>query len=90
MADDNTPDTALGPLVNLLAPIGTLATQSDAAKRIAENFGVAWALPWLALLLFLVGAGAALAWVYRRALGRGQAWALWLRDQMPWNRTVRR
>lgn len=88
MAEDNTPDTSLGPLVNLLAPLGVLATRSDDVKHIAESFRVAWALPWVALALLVAGFCSGLAWLYRRALARRKPWALWLRGLMPWNRAA--
>src|SRR5258705_13458478 len=87
-ADSNTPNSYFGPLVNLLAPLAVLATRSDDAKHIAQNFGVECALPWVALALVIAGAWAAMFWVYRRALGLGHAWALWFKGLMPWNRSA--
>ena len=82
---DNTPDNYLGPLTNLGAILTTLATQSDDVKHIATNLGVAWALPWLAVAALTCGTMAGLSWLYRRAVGRGKPWALWLQSKMPWS-----
>lgn len=84
--DPNTPDSALGPLVNLLAPIATLATQSDGYRHLVENFNLTWTLPYQGAAFFAAGIVAGLVWYYRRAVGRGKRWALWWRDLMPWNR----
>lgn len=96
MADDpNTPDSYAGPAWLVIVPsIVSVATQlpvvSGAIKATAENLGVPWVLPWIALGLGL-GCGAATligggVWYYRRAIGRGKPWALWFRAAMPWNR----
>lgn len=90
MADDpNTPSSYAGPLWLALIPsVVTVAQQSavisGALKTTAENLGVPWALPWLALAASSVATVGALVWLYRRAVGRGAGWALWLRDRMPW------
>jgi len=89
LADPNTPNSYFGPLVNLLAPMAVLATRSDDAKHIAQNFGVEWALPWVALVLVIAGIWAALFWLYRRALGLRHDWAVWFKGLMPWNRATR-
>lgn len=92
MADDpNTPDSYAGPLWLAIIPsIVTVAQQmpviSGALKTTAENLGVPWVLPWLALVAAVLGLIGALVWGYRRAIGRGAKWALWFRDAMPWNR----
>ena len=90
MADDpNTPDSYRGPVWLALVPsivtvVHQAADASGDVRRIAESLGVAWALPHLAGVAAVLGLAGALVWLYRRAVGRGARWALWLRDRMPW------
>ena len=88
MADENTPDSSFGHLVNLLAPIAALATRSDDVKHIAQKLRRRVALPWAALVLTAIGFYAALVWYYRWALGRSKAWATWFNGLMPRNRSA--
>ena len=91
-AADVTPESYIGPLVNLIAAaapaISTLASSSADVKTIATNFGVANWLPWIATAMTWVGICAACTWVYRRAIGRQHKWALWIAAKMPWNRSA--
>ena len=87
MSDDNTPDNYYAPLLNLLALTAPLAQSSVDVKRVVENFGLGWALPYLGTAAFVIGVMTGLNWYYRRAIGRRRPWALWLKDKMPWNGT---
>lgn len=88
--DASTPDSYIGPLVNLvmqLSPlITTLATQSGDLKVIVTNLNVPWVLPLIWWAGLVVGFVAGLVWLYRRAVARQSRLALWLKGMMPWNR----
>lgn len=83
----DTPDNPYAPLLNLLATTGPLVASSIDIKTMASNLGIPWAAPLVGTTFLAIGVATGLNWFYRRAIGRDQRWALWLRDLMPWNRT---
>lgn len=93
-APADSPNNYMGPIWLAMAPaaftfLTQLADGSADLKRLADNVGMAWALPWLATTAAALSLVGAIVWFVRRAVSRQKPWALWLRDKlprMPWDR----
>lgn len=91
-ASPTTPDSSIGPVVNLIAQlmpaIAAVTAQSASVKAVLIDWGLADFVPWIGRAVFAAGVYAALVWHYRRALARMRPWALMVQRLMPWNRSA--